>query len=90
MHEDPNRRGVLRLAAMTTVLAGAALGGQARAAATTAKADVKYQYTPKGDDHCAVCTSFIPAVDGSGGPGTCKIVVGPIPQNGWCVLFAHK
>ena len=59
------------------------------AAPTTSKSDVKYQFTPNGDQHCGACASFIPG-DSPQGPGTCKIVQGPIPQNGWCVLFAKR
>ena len=84
---SPDRRRWLAIATVT-VLVGPALAGRARAAPTTSKADVKYQYTPKGSDHCAVCASFIAPPGGDGGPGTCRIVQGPIPQNGWCVLFS--
>jgi hypothetical protein len=85
--QHPSRRGLIRLGA-TSVLLGVALASAARAAAKTPKADVKYQYTPKDAAHCSVCASFIPSPDGGGGPGSCKIVDGPIPQNGWCVLFS--
>jgi hypothetical protein len=85
---SPERRRLMALAA--TALVGTALASQTRAAAMTSKADVKYQFTPKGADHCGACTSFIPPPSGGGGPGTCKIVEGPIPQNGWCVLFAAR
>jgi hypothetical protein len=85
--DHPSRRRLLRLGA-TTLLIGAGLAGAARAAAKTPKADVKHQYTPKDAAHCSLCASFIPSPDGGGGPGSCKIVDGPIPQNGWCVLFS--
>lgn len=85
--QHPSRRRLIRLGA-TSALLGVALAGGARAAAKTSKADVKYQYTPKEAAHCSVCASFIASPDGGGGPGTCKIVDGPIPQNGWCVLFS--
>jgi hypothetical protein len=71
-------------------LVGVAAAGAARAAGKTAKADVKYQYTPKDAARCGLCASFIPPSDGGPGPGMCKIVDGPIPQNGWCVLFSPK
>ena len=62
---------------------------RAAAAAKTPKADVKYQFTPRDSARCGLCASFIPPAGGEGGaPGTCKIVDGPIPQNGWCVLFS--
>jgi len=85
-----DRRRLLKRSAVLVAfgaIAGAESG--ARAAGTTAKADVKYQYTPHGSDHCSLCASFIrPPANDVGGPGSCKIVVGPIPQNGWCVLFS--
>lgn len=81
------------------VQAGRALGvaplamalGPARALASpkTAKADVAYQYMPKGDQHCGACASFI-AGGSPTGAGTCKIVDGVIPQNGWCALFSKR
>jgi|HubBroStandDraft_1064217.scaffolds.fasta_scaffold16442_5 hypothetical protein len=86
---DPRRRGLFKAAAVTVIL-GAGLAATQVRAATTPKADVKYQNTPNGDAHCSVCASFIPDPAGGGGPGTCKIVQGPIPQNGWCVLFAAR
>jgi hypothetical protein len=72
-------------------LVGLALAaGSARAAAPkVAKADVGYQYAPHGDQRCGLCTSFI--ADGNpGGPGSCKIVDGAIPPNGWCTLYAKR
>jgi len=77
----------LTLAAAPLALATAPT--RARAAATTPKSDVKYQFTPNGEQHCSLCASFI-AGDSPEGPGTCKIVQGPIPQNGWCVLFSKR
>ena len=62
---------------------------RARAAATTPKSEVKYQFTPNGDQHCGACASFI-AGDRPQGPGTCQIVQGQIPQNGWCLLFSRR
>ena len=82
-----SRRSVLWAAG---VLPGALAAGAAAAAEpANAKADVKYQFTPKGADRCGECVSFVPG-DTGGGPGTCKLVQGPIPQNGWCVLFARR
>jgi high potential iron-sulfur protein len=87
---DPQRRGLFKAAAVTVILGAGLAATQARAAATTPKSDVKYQNTPNGEQHCSVCASFIADPAGGGGPGTCKIVQGPIPQNGWCVLFAAR
>jgi hypothetical protein len=61
----------------------------AKAAGKTAKADVGYQYMPHGDQHCGLCASFIPG-DSPQGAGTCQIVDGIIPQNGWCPLFSKR
>jgi hypothetical protein len=86
-HSLPTRRTVLRAAGVLP----AALAARPAAAAgpANAKADVKYQFTPKGADHCGACVSFL-AGESTGGPGTCRLVQGPIPQNGWCVLFARR
>jgi hypothetical protein len=62
---------------------------RARAAAKTPKAAVSYQFQPHGDQHCGACASFIPG-DSPQGAGTCQIVDGAIPQNGWCVLFSKR
>lgn len=77
------------LAFVATPLALAIGPVKARAAAKTPKADVNYQYTPKGDQHCGACVSFIPG-EIPQGPGTCRIVDGPIQQNGWCALFSRR
>ena len=87
---EPSRRAWLKGA--TVFLAGAPvlLGASAAwAAASTSKADVKYQFTPHAADHCSLCTSYIPSADGQGS-GTCKIVAGAIQPDGWCFLFAKK
>lgn len=67
----------------------AALASASPAAAKTAKAEVQYQLKPQGKYSCGGCTSFIPGADPTG-PGTCKIVEGAIPQDGWCILFAAR
>ena len=81
---DRRRRGLIRVG-----LGGAAalIAPRARASPTVAKADVSYQFTPHGDQRCGLCASFLPGVDAAG-PGACKVVAGPIPPNGWCVLFS--
>jgi hypothetical protein len=79
------------LGAGLAMTAGPALLAAAKASASgvTPKTDVGYQYSPKGAQSCGICASFIPGGDPSG-PGTCQIVAGPIPQNGWCQLWAKK
>ena len=77
--------------------AGMALGAapmllsaaSARATANTPKSAVGYQFKPNGEQHCGACASFIPGADAQGA-GTCKIVDGAIPQNGWCQLFSKR
>jgi hypothetical protein len=84
----PDRRQLFALSAGAALI-GAALSGRSRAAAAkVAKATVKYQYVPKDTSRCGLCASFIAPPDAGGGPGMCRIVDGPIPQNGWCVLFS--
>jgi hypothetical protein len=88
---NPSRRALIgRGAALLTF--GVAMAGavKASAAASTSKADVKYQFMPNGKAHCGLCQSFIPPSGGGSGAGTCKIVEGPIPQDGWCQLFSAK
>ena len=74
---------------LATPMAADLVPGLARAAAKTPKTAVDYQYTPKGDQHCGACASFIPG-ETTQGPGTCRIVDGPIQQNGWCALFSRR
>ena len=87
---SPERRRLMGLAGLGAIVGATAAAGVARAAATTSKADVKYQFTPNGANRCGLCASFIAPASGGTGPGTCKIVEGPIPQTGWCVLFAPR
>jgi hypothetical protein len=54
------------------------------AAKKLAKAGVKYQDKPKGDQKCGTCTNFIAASK------TCKLVEGPISPDGYCILWAKK
>jgi len=80
------------LARVATALAAGPIllaASQSRADANTPKASVGYQYKPNGDQHCGACSSFIPGADPQG-PGTCRIVEGAIPQNGWCQLYSKR
>ena len=52
-------------------------------AAKASKASVGYQNHPKGSQHCANCSLFIP-------PSSCKLVAGTISPNGWCSLWVSK
>lgn len=87
---DPTRRRLARdFVLVTAAVPILTLADAAGAQPANAKGDVRFQNTPKGADRCADCVSFIVGAT-SGGPGTCKAVQGPIPQNGWCVLFARR
>jgi hypothetical protein len=89
---DPTatRRAWLLRAGVAIAAAPVALAAaSAKAAANTPKSAVNYRYQPNGAQHCGACSSFIPGADAQG-PGTCKIVEGPIPQNGWCELYSKR
>jgi hypothetical protein len=87
----PSRRTVLcRGAVLVTFGAVVATATAASAAAKTPKTAVKYQYTPKGKAQCGLCASFIAPSGGGTGAGTCQVVDGPIPQDGWCLLYSPK
>ena len=89
--ESTRRRWMLRasMALVATPVALAFAASSAKAAGKTPKADVGYQFTPHGDQHCGACISFIPG-DSPQGAGTCQIIDGLIPQNGWCPLFSKR
>ncbi len=79
-----------------TIILGAAimasvplLAPQAANAGVVTQANAKYQATPKGPNHCGICTYFIagPKPDAN---GTCKQVAGAISPNGWCQFYAKK
>jgi hypothetical protein len=78
-------RGVLMVSASLLVpLSLFSAPANAAAAKKLAKAGVKYQDKPKGDQKCATCTNFIAASK------TCKLVEGPINPDGYCILWAKK
>jgi hypothetical protein len=85
-----SRRAVLRGALMVgcSLLVPISLFSSPANAATEAKklakASVKYQDKPKGDQKCGTCTNFIAASK------TCKLVEGPINPDGYCILWAKK
>jgi hypothetical protein len=81
------RRALSGAAAFVSIVTFAPEG--ARAGVLTPKAQVKYQYQPQGAGQCSLCASFAPGPD-AGGPGTCKIVEGPISPTGWCLLFSPR
>ncbi len=59
------------------------------ALAKAPRAQVQYQLTPKGGQHCSLCSYFLPGATAAE-PGACKLVEGPIPPDGWCALFTAK
>ena len=79
----------------SVVIGAAALAAAPLLAPATASAGVvtqanaKYQPTPKGPAHCALCKYFLPGPkpDANGG---CKQVAGAISPNGWCQFYAKK
>jgi hypothetical protein len=79
---------ISRRAALTTgtmfALSGttaATLVRQAAAQQKISQAIAKYQDTPSGNAHCAVCGNFQ-------SPNACKFVQGDISPKGWCQLFS--
>lgn len=91
--DHASRRGILRAgiavigvgSAMNAGAGRAAAGQQKLAQATEKLAQniVQYQNTPKEAAKCNVCVNWEP-------PNACKIVVGPISPEGWCVAYAPK
>jgi hypothetical protein len=85
--EEISRRRMLTIAAGA---AGMSIGtativgtpAQAQAAKVSQKA-VKYQDTPKGEQHCDNCLHFE-------APSSCKLVDGAISPQGWCMIYAKK
>jgi hypothetical protein len=82
-----DRQRISRRAAFTgTALAlvtGAAVVRQAAAQQKLTQALANYQATPKGNDHCGLCTNFQ-------SPNSCRFVQGEINPTGWCQLFSAK
>ncbi|MHB8284305.1 MAG: hypothetical protein ACYDD1_06475 [Caulobacteraceae bacterium] len=83
------RRALLVAAAVLPAAAILTPAEHAKAAGVTPKANVKFQYKPNGANECGKCNYFIPGANPTA-VGQCKVVAGPIPPNGWCILFAAK
>ena len=80
-----SRRSLLKSA---VALAGAACAGvgvqkEALAQAKVAKAAMKYQDHPNGEEKCGNCAQFVP-------PDACKIVEGKISPDGYCIAWTKK
>jgi hypothetical protein len=86
MHnEHISRRTLLK---SVVVIAGAACAGvgahqDALAQGKVAKAAMKYQDHPNGEEKCSNCMQFVP-------PDACKIVEGKISPNGYCIAWTKK
>ena len=91
-HPCATRRALLELALTAGIGAAAGLrpGSAAAEAARLSKAAVKYTDTGnvEGKD-CDDCSQFVPG-PASDGPGTCRIVDGPIAPHGHCIAFTPK
>ncbi|MYN18500.1 iron oxidase [Rugamonas sp. FT107W] len=85
---DTARRRLLGVSAATLTLS--VLGGAPLARAGTATKDAfHYQDQPKDGQRCADCVQFI-APEAGRHSGNCRIVVGEINANGWCMAFTAK
>ena len=83
-HEiQASRRAALRGAASLLAVASLAsrAGGALARAGKLSKGAVAYRDTPKGNQRCEICTSFLP-------PDQCRTVVGPVGRQGWCNIYA--
>ncbi len=78
-----SRRAAITRAALALGAAAVAVVRRAEAQEKLAQADAKYQPTPNGNDHCALCANFV-------APHACKFVQGTVSPNGWCQLFSGK
>jgi hypothetical protein len=66
------------LAAAGSVIA---ISASARAQDKIAPAMVQYQPMPKDGNKCSTCVNFE-------SPDQCRIVVGKVHPDGWCIAFA--
>ena len=91
-HPCATRRALLELAFTAGIgaAAGLRLGPAVAEAARLSKAAVKYTDTGnvEGKD-CDDCSQFVPG-PAADGPGTCRIVDGPIAPHGHCIAFTPK
>ena len=86
MSDSPklSRRGMLKSAVLAT---GAACLGvvsiRSAHAQKVAKAAMKYQDHPNGEQKCSNCLQFVP-------PRSCKVVEGDISPDGYCIAWTKK
>lgn len=86
--QEISRRRLMIIAAGAagTSIGAATIAGTPTPAAAAAKVSqqaVKYQDTPKGEQHCDNCLHFE-------APSSCKIVDGTVSPQGWCMVYAKK
>jgi hypothetical protein len=62
---------------------------QATAQQKVAKATMKYQDKPSGDQKCSNCVQYVPGKTPTA-MGACKVVDGTISPNGWCIAWVKK
>jgi hypothetical protein len=71
-------------AAGTTIGVATIIGAPTPAAAAKVSQQVvKYQDTPKGEQHCENCLHFQ-------APSSCQSVDGTVSPQGWCMIYAKK
>jgi hypothetical protein len=71
-------RGVMRAVGAVALASGAKTAFAAKG--KKSQAAVAYRDTPKGNERCEICTSFLP-------PDQCRTVVGPVRRQGWCNIY---
>ena len=77
---EASRRALLRrvgaVLAVVALASRAALAGEGK----RSKDAVGYRGTPKGNQRCEICASFLP-------PDQCRTVIGPVGRQGWCNIY---
>jgi hypothetical protein len=88
-----SRSGLIQKLVVAPIAIGAfaALGTEARAAATMDQKAAAYQTHPKGSQQCSGCSLYIPAKSNPmKSAGACKLVKGSIMPQGWCKFYSPK
>jgi hypothetical protein len=81
------RSGVVLGAIMLTPLA--THSPQAKAGSMN-KGMLHYQDVPKDGKMCSDCAAYTPPTSPGTDTGTCKVVIGPVNPNGWCMAYSHR
>lgn len=82
--KDSNAKGAVPAGPSANSSAAGPGAAAPSAAKKLAKASVKYQMQPNGDQKCSLCQFFIAESK------TCQLVEGDISPDGWCVQWAKK